>query len=92
MKECNRNVLKRAIRINGEEAQLLVAMEECAELIQAISHHLRKREPKNLIEEIADVNIMVHQLKLMFGNDEVQKVVDEKIYRLHLRLDRQEAS
>lgn len=47
------------------------AKEECAELIQAINKCLRypnKEECKNnLIEEICDVEIMLFQLKEMFG-------------------------
>lgn len=67
-------VFKQSIEIYGKEAQCRQAMEECAELIQAINKCLRypdKKESKpNLIEEIADVEIMIFQLKEMFNIDD----------------------
>lgn len=69
-------VFKQSIEIYGKEAQSRQAMEECAELIQAINKCLRyqnKEECKNnLIEEIADVEIMLYQLKVMFNIDDDQ--------------------
>lgn len=62
--------------IYGKEAQSRQAMEECAELVQAINKCLRypnKEECKdNLIEEIADVEIMLYQLKEMFYINETE--------------------
>lgn len=80
-------VFKQSIEIYGKEAQSRQAMEECAELIQAINKCLRypsKEECKNnLIEEIADVEIMLYQLKVMFNvsDDEVFKVKIQKAKR-----------
>lgn len=55
----------------GIERQCRQAMEECAELIQAINKALRfPDDPKRLVqlmEEIADVKIMILQLEEMFG-------------------------
>ena len=69
-------VFKQSIEIYGKEAQSRQAMEECAELIQAINKCLRhpnKEECKNnLIEEICDVEIMLYQLKVMFNIDDDQ--------------------
>ena len=63
----------------GKEAQCRQAMEELAELIQAVNKMLRyadrPAEPEyyaNLIEEIADVEIMLYQLKVMFNIDDDQ--------------------
>lgn len=43
----------------------------------------------NLIEEVADVFIMLVQLVRMFdGAEEVQQTVDEKLHRLKSRLER----
>lgn len=69
-------IFKKSIEVYGKEAQSRQAMEECAELIQAINKCLRypnKEECKNnLIEEIADVEIMLYQLKVMFNIDDDQ--------------------
>ena len=56
-------------------------MEECAELIQAISKDIREEE-HNIEEEIADVEIMLTQLKLMYNYSEVQRIRNEKLKRL----------
>ena len=71
----------------GKEPQMGVAQEECAELIQAISKVRRKGETvetlNNLVEEIADVNIMCAQLEELFG------VRANIAWRMHQKLDRQ---
>lgn len=62
--------LKKIVAKNGVQAQSLVAMEECSELIQAISKMLREpsaEHRENLIEEVADVAIMIDQLREMYG-------------------------
>ena len=76
-------ILITAIRTFGEEAQEGVAIEECSELIQAISHKHRGRK-HNIAEEIADVEIMLEQLKII--NDchkEVAEIHKQKIDRLY---------
>ena len=57
-------ILTAAIEKYGEKAQEEVAIEEMSELIQAICHKHRGRE-HNIAEEIADVEIMLRQLKLI---------------------------
>ena len=72
-----------AIRAFGETAQENVAVEECAELIQAISHKHRGRE-HNIAEEIADVEIMIEQLKIINNcHNEVAEIHKQKIERLY---------
>ena len=80
----------------GKEPQCRQAMEECAELIQAVNKMLRYEdrpaEPEyyaNLVEEIADVEIMLYQLKVMFNvsDDEVFKVKIQKAKREKERLE-----
>lgn len=78
----------------GEEPQCRQAMEECAELIQAINKCIRYPDRKdchnNLIEEIADVEIMLYQLKVMFNvsDDEVFEVKVQKAARERERLEK----
>lgn len=75
-------ILTTAIKTFGEEAQEGVAIEECAELIQAISHKHRGRQ-ENIAEEIADVEIMLEQLKIINNcREEVDKIHKQKIARL----------
>lgn len=69
-------IFKKSIEVYGKEAQSRQAMEECAELVQAINKCLRypnKDDCKdNLVEEIADVEIMLFQLKEMFYINETE--------------------
>lgn len=66
-------VLKRAINLWGSDMQSDIAIEEMAELTQAL---IKLRRPdtnrsewiKRLGEEIADVRIMMDQLNLIYGD------------------------
>lgn len=63
-----------SIRKYGKETQSIVCMEECSELIQAISKRLRGKPDAtdNLAEEMADVTICLHLLKEMYGITDAQ--------------------
>jgi len=86
-------LLDRAVNMFGKELQSQIAMEECAELIQAISKIVRKPCTKtrdNLIEEMADVILMMEQLLRMYDikKDEVEELMYKKLDRLKGRLDK----
>ena len=84
MTECE--ILTAAIEKYGEKAQEEVAIEEMSELIQAICHKHRGRE-HNIAEEIADVEIMLEQLKIINGcRNKVLLIKAAKILRLEKRL------
>ena len=75
----------------GEPHQLLVAFEEMGELTKAISKAIRYSRDghKNAItEEIADVEIMLEQIKMIFGIDDgdVEMWRLDKIVRLRRTL------
>lgn len=79
-------IFEAAIKTFGEKAQEEVAIEECSELIQAICHKHRGRKD-NIAEEIADVEIMLEQLKIINGcATEVSKIRIEKVTRLYSRI------
>jgi len=62
-----RGVCKRAVEEYGEFPQIIMAMEEMSELIQALSKSIRgKTDVDNIAEEIADVEIMLMQMKHIF--------------------------
>lgn len=67
----------------GESAQILLAIEEMGELIQVLSKSLngRRRMPDIRIE-IADVQIMIEQLRLIFGGDPIDEIVEVRLERL----------
>lgn len=78
------DIYKKAINTFGESAQMIVALEECSELQKEISKIIREKgDLGNLAEEIADVEIMLEQLKLIFTlHDKVVTKKGEKIERL----------
>lgn len=86
-------ILEENIKAHGVVEETVIAMEECAELIQAISKVKRygfsKECAANLIEEIADVNIVVLELMMIFdiSDDDIAEVIDRKIQRIHKRLE-----
>lgn len=70
----------------GKELQLEVVQEELSELIQAISKYKRAKSHKNhdnIIEEVADVFIMLNQLVTMLCIPwyEVEEQIDYKLNR-----------
>ena len=82
-------ILNSAIEVYGEKTQEEVAVEELSELIQAIIRKHRGRV-HNIAEEIADVEIMLEQLKII--NDcsiQVDGFVAQKLLRLEERLKEQ---
>ena len=74
-------ICNRAINIFGQGIQKIVALEEMGELTQAISKSIRD-ENHNVEEEIADVEIMLTQLRLIYNSDKVEKIKQEKLYKL----------
>lgn len=79
-------IARDAIAYYGERAQEETAIEECAELIQAITHKHRGRF-HNIAEEIADVEIMLEQLKIInHCHEQVKQWHEQKIKRLQERI------
>jgi len=62
-------IYEQAVKHYGKLNQLIKAMEECGELIQALARWA-EGEPVigNIAEEIADVEIMIEQLKIILGD------------------------
>lgn len=72
----------------GYDAQALMCIEEMSELTKALCKYDRygkENAPKevkdNVLEEIADVLNCVDQMKMVFGEEEIEKIRDEKIKR-----------
>lgn len=78
----DKELVKKIIHKHGTITQSTIAMEECSELIQAISKCLRSKEMiptetrEHLIEEMADVMICLQQLQYMYYID------DEELYAM----------
>lgn len=73
----------------GIESQRRILVEECAELIQAISKVKRNGSTtemiRNLFAEIADVEIMLEQVKHHYSEWGTERLID---YKLNRQLER----
>ena len=93
MEEKLANVLSKAVDIYGADAQIWMAIEEMAELNNALAKYRRSRVScEDVCEEIADVLIMMIQLSYIFGVDEVNEIMESKIVRLEKRLAKHDAN
>ena len=88
-----RDIMLRAIHRYGEAAQIDMAVEEMAELTKALCK-VKRATPgatataaiANVIEEIADVQIMLDQLRLIFARN-TDEVEEDKLRRLLSRIN-----
>ena len=92
-KEERTALLTRAIRTYGEPAQIDMAIEEMAELTKALCKIKRAQAGcevaaaiGNVVEEMADVQIMLDQLRIIFHRS-TEEVEEAKLERLKNRLD-----
>lgn len=86
-------IYQKALYRFGAITQLQKLIEECAELIVATSHYLFRGQElceAGLIEELADVEIMIDQAKLLVGDANVNEVKAKKITRLANMLEEKE--
>ena len=81
-------VYTHALFTYGQQAQMVVALEELSECQKEICKHLRGLgNAENMAEEIADATIMLEQLRYFLGlNETVCEKMDQKIQRLDARL------
>ena len=75
----------------GITSQMYILAEECAELAkEALKYNRPKDNIKELVEEIADVEIMLEQTKMLLGDvlDDIKKIKTEKLLRQIERIKR----
>lgn len=83
-------VCQRAVDAYGKEHQLIICMEEMAELTKELSKNLRGHNNlQEIAEEVADVEIMLEQVKVIFDlKEEVSEAKEAKLLRLQKRIIR----
>ena len=87
-----REIYAKTISKWGEQAQYDQTVEECAELITSLQHFARgKVDKETVVNELADVFLMVGQLAYMFGEDQLSAAVEKKIDKLNLLLEADDA-
>lgn len=91
-----KKLYRRAVSKWGHKFQLIMLMEELAELIQATSKVLRKGDKetsvwRDFVEEMADVEIMIEQIKYVTSwenlIERIKTAKHDKLLRLKSMLD-----
>lgn len=93
----SKEIMQKAINTYGVENQMIKTVEELSELSQALCKFLSKSKTEsdrfivdNICEEIADVEIMLEQCKMMFKfkcDKDVSEWKQDKVKRLERRLE-----
>lgn len=77
------DLYRRTLAVWGEQAQYDQCIEECAELSVALLHYRRTKGSRQaVVDEIADVILMLGQLRWMFDPQEVDLAVERKRAKL----------
>ena len=89
MSDEQRFLCRRIFDHYGVDSQLRILQEECAELIQAASKLCRQgvtaETYSNFEEELADVSIMIEQMKYWL-KDDLTSIIDTKLQRQKERI------
>jgi NTP pyrophosphatase (non-canonical NTP hydrolase) len=79
--------LNNALETWGKHEQEQMAVGECGEFLTLFGRKVQGRATdEDFIEEIADVMVMMEQMALIYGYDQVQYAVDHKMRRLGEKL------
>ena len=74
----------KAISAFGRETQIEKAIEESLELGLVLTHYLKgKATEAEVIDEVADINIIAEQMRQVFGAHKVEDRIDVKLNRLN---------
>ena len=92
MKPQHMKTIHRVISTFGERNQKMQALEELMELQSALFENVHRETDnrENIIEEVADVEVMLAQIKEIFNikPQEIEKVQDYKLNRLEHTIDK----
>lgn len=84
------NIYERAVKVWGKDAQMLQVIEEMSELTKELLKNVnrKKNNISEIIEETADVEIMLEQLKCCYNiAQEVKEYKAQKLLKIENRLN-----
>lgn len=92
MKPEQQRTIHRVISTFGERNQKMQTLEELMELQSALFENVHRGTDnrENIVEEVADVEVMLAQVKEIFNikQEEIQTVQDNKLARLEHTIDK----
>jgi NTP pyrophosphatase (non-canonical NTP hydrolase) len=80
-------ICKRALEKWGIDKQTDMMIEEMSELTKALLKVRRGESLDNVIDELADVSIVLEQMTIFFGKELVENQKKVKLERLKRRID-----
>ena len=92
MTQTEKDLYERNIRYHGTQQETTIARGECSVLIQTIGECKRygcvDKYRDNLIEEIADVLIIINELQLIYdiSDNDIENIKKYKIDRMDYRI------
>lgn len=84
------DIYRRALKTWGKDAQMLQVIEEMSELTKEILKNINRGKDNldEIVEETADVEIMLEQLKYCYDIEEkVREYKAQKLLKIERRLD-----
>ena len=84
------NIYEQAISLWGPQLQVAMFAEECSEAAASSMRYLFRNMDRagGLASEVADVEIMCEQMRIVLGNEAVSAAKSAKLARLQSRIDR----
>ncbi|EGR0364826.1 hypothetical protein V5H08_15685 [Vibrio cholerae] len=79
-----KSIYQRALEKWGEASQIMMASGECGEFIAESTKHFvqNKSSIQAVASEVADVMIMMEQMRLLCGEELVDRIKEQKLARL----------
>lgn len=88
-------IIHRAIQTFGARNQVMQSIEETMELQHALFENIHRGTDNqaNIVEEVADVEIMLAQIKKIYGigQNEIEAIKDKKLERLEHTISKYKA-
>ena len=82
-----RKVYETALNTWGIPAQKMMAVGECGEFLAEIGREVQRRSSQEkMIDEIADVMVMMNQMAMIYGEDAVRERIKYKIEKVKNKL------
>ncbi|MDR2535222.1 MAG: hypothetical protein LBD29_04215 [Treponema sp.] len=85
-----RSALREAFDTWGKDSQVMMALEEMAELSKELLKNInrKKNNKKNITEELADVYVTLESLKIIYNISDIElcEIIDKKVLKLKNKL------
>lgn len=82
--QIRKSLYRKALKYWGAQPQIEMVIEECSELTQAFQKQKRGVDNiNNIYEEIADVEIMIEQMRILYGNENINEWKRIKLNKLY---------